>query len=299
MKELLKRAGLVLLLLAAVRGILAGWAAAPSVPEDYTGSVATGGPVEAAYLAMGSYEVACTTAAAPQEEWGDLVMYYPAELPQSQSRYPVVVIVNGTGVGASKYPSLFEHLASWGFIVLGSDDPGTYAGDSAEAALTWLLEKNADPDSVFYDKADLDRVGACGHSQGGVGVFNAIGATPHKELYQCAVSLSPIDVEVARALKMPYDPAGIRVPVLILASASKDVIQMEGLQQLYDRIDAPKVLARRKAEGHGEMLYSADGYVTAWFMWQLQGDERAAAAFTGPAPELLANPLYQDQRIDL
>ena len=77
MKELLKRAGLVLLLLAAVRGILAGWAAAPSVPEDYTGSVATGGPVEAAYLAMGSYEVACTTAAAPQEEWGDLVMYYP------------------------------------------------------------------------------------------------------------------------------------------------------------------------------------------------------------------------------
>ena len=40
-------------------------------------------------------------------------------------------------------------------------------------------------------------------------------------------------------------------------------------------------------------------YVTAWFMWQLQGDTDAAKAFTGESPELLTNPLYQDQKIDL
>ena len=29
------------------------------------------------------------------------------------------------------------------------------------------------------------------------------------------------------------------------------------------------------------MLYSADGYVTAWFMWQLKSDQNAAKAFVG------------------
>ena len=47
------------------------------------------------------------------------------------------------------------------------------------------------------------------------------------------------------------------------------------------------------------MLYSADGYVTAWFMWQLQNDPNAAKAFTGDTPELANNELYQEQRIDL
>ena len=50
---------------------------------------------------------------------------------------------------------------------------------------------------------------------------------------------------------------------------------------------------------HDDMMYSAGGYIMAWFMWQLQGDEYAAKAFIGDSPELMSNQLYQDQRIDL
>ena len=42
-----------------------------------------------------------------------------------------------------------------------------------------------------------------------------------------------------------------------------------------------------------------DGYITAWFMWQLQDDEYAARAFSGDAPELMSNPLYQDQQSNI
>lgn len=42
------------------------------------------------------------------------------------------------------------------------------------------------------------------------------------------------------------------------------------------------------------MLYSADGYVTAWFMWQLQGDEEASKAFVGSDAEIVKNRLYQN-----
>lgn len=47
------------------------------------------------------------------------------------------------------------------------------------------------------------------------------------------------------------------------------------------------------------MLYKAQGYVTAWFMWQLQGDEEAAKAFIGEDPEIMSNKLYQDQQINI
>ena len=47
------------------------------------------------------------------------------------------------------------------------------------------------------------------------------------------------------------------------------------------------------------MLYFADGYVTAWFLWLLKDDTEAAKVFIGDAPELLSNPLYQEQQIDM
>jgi len=68
---------------------------------------------------------------------------------------------------------------------------------------------------------------------------------------------------------------------------------------MYDKITSPKIMARRTGMTHDDMLYKAEGYVTAWFMWQLQGDAEAAKAFTGDNPEIMQNNLYQDQKIDI
>ena len=50
---------------------------------------------------------------------------------------------------------------------------------------------------------------------------------------------------------------------------------------------------------HGQMLYSVDGYITAWFMWQLQEDKKASNAFLGEKSEFLNNKLYTDININL
>ena len=47
------------------------------------------------------------------------------------------------------------------------------------------------------------------------------------------------------------------------------------------------------------MLYSADGYVTAWFLYYLRSNTFASQAFIGDSPEIIENQLYQDQKIDL
>ena len=267
----------------------------PFVPSNYTKTVETGGELEAKYLAMGQYEVKHTEADAP-EDWGKFITYYPAEMETESKTYPVVVMVNGTGVYASKYPALFKHLASWGFLVIGNEDPSTCSGDSADATLAYLLEQNDDPNSVFYQKVDTAHIGITGHSQGGVGVFNAVTQQPHGNLYTCAVSLSPTEMELADAIGLHYEPDKMTVPTLLLAADANDVITPEGAQKVYDAMTVPKAMALRSGMDHGKMLYSADGYVTAWFLYWLTEDEASGRAFMGEESELLNNPLYSEQK---
>ena len=293
----LKIAGIVLLvLILLIAGFLFWLSRRPFVPNNYTETVETGGALEAKYLAMGPYEVKHVKAEAP-EDWKEFVAYYPAQLEDSGDQWPAVVFVNGTGVYASKYPALFRHLASWGFIVLGNEDPGTFSGDSTDATLAWLLEQNGDPDSVFYQKVDTAHMGLSGHSQGGVGVFNAISEQPNGGLYTCAVSLSPTQEDLAAALNIPYDPSKTVIPTLVLAGTSNDVITPEGMEKLYSKLGGPRVMALRTDTDHGSMLYSGDGYVTAWLMYWLRGDEEAGKAFWGEAPELAGNPNWRGVQI--
>ena len=293
----LKIAGIVLLvLILLIAGFLFWLSRRAFVPNDYTETVETGGALEAKYLAMGPYEVKQVKAEEP-EDWKEFVAYYPAQLEDSGDQWPAVVFVNGTGVYAAKYPALFRHLASWGFIVLGNEDPGTFSGDSTDATLAWLLEQNGDPDSVFYQKVDTAHMGLSGHSQGGVGVFNAISEQPNGGLYTCAVSLSPTQEDLAAALNIPYDPSKTVIPTLVLAGTSNDVITPEGMEKLYSKLGGPRVMALRTDTDHGSMLYSGDGYVTAWLMYWLRGDEEAGKAFWGEAPELAGNPNWRGVQI--
>ena len=269
------------------------------VPEKYIAEVTTGGDVEEKYMAAGSYEIGYFEADyAENADIKKIEIWYPKELETSGEKYPVVVFVNGTGVAASRYKPVFEHLASWGFIAIGNEDPSTWEGKKADATLSWLLAANEDETSIFYHRVDTNNIGITGHSQGGVGVFHAINETEHKELYKCAVSLSPTQEDMAEALKMPYDSSKTAIPVMILAGAPNDVISLEGLNDMVKKISAGVVVARRSNTDHGQMLYSGDGYVTAWFMWQLQGDETAAAAFLGENAEILHNANWQDVMIN-
>ena len=285
----------ILALILLIAALLFWLSRRPFVPNNYTETVETGGAVEAKYLATGPHKVERVTVEAP-EDWKEFVAYYPADLEESGEKWPAVVFVNGTGVFASKYPALFRHLASWGFIVLGSEDPSTFSGDSTDAALAWLLEEKDNPDSLFYQKVDTAHIGLSGHSQGGVGVFNAVSGQPHGGRYTCAVSLSPTQEDWAAALKIPYDPSGTAIPALVLAGTENDVITPEELELLYGKLGGPRAMALRTGTGHGEMLYSGDGYVTAWLMYWLKGDREAGAAFFGEDAELLQNPGWQNAR---
>jgi len=304
MKKKLKFVGiLALAVVALLVVILIKAALTPAVPKDYTESVKTGGICEQTYLKNGSYDTAYFEQTV-SEDFEKYEIWYPEELSKSDRTYPVIVMLNGTGVKASKYEEQFRHYASWGFIVIGTEEPESWDGVAADASLGFLIAQNDAPDSIFYHKVDLTLVAAVGHSQGGAGVFNAITELTHSSLYKTAVSLSPTHEEQAKSLGWHYDLSKVRIPILLFAGTKGDfemnlVIPTEAMHAMYDKLNAPKVMARKLDCEHGEMLYSADGYVTAWLMWRLQGDEEAAKAFLGDRPELFRNTLYQEQQSDL
>ena len=307
MKKILKIAGIILIIvIAAVFAVLKYLGNRPAVPADYQKTTETGGEIEAKYMANGPYEVSVKEEGTLLD-FGKFWIYYPSELTDTNKRYPVIVICNGSGTPLSKYPTVAEHYASWGFIVIGTEEMNSWNAFGAEMSIRYLERMNEnqkieDTESIYYQKVDFNNVGIVGHSQGGVGVINAITDTKHKNIYKCAVSLSPTNKTLAHNLFWDYDASLVSVPILLISGEGGGddwVVTGEQLVEIYDDISTNKIAVRRKATPHNEVLYKPDGYTTAWFMYYLQGDTDAGEAFFGSAPEILNNDYYQDIQIKL
>ncbi len=307
MRKALKIIGIiVLILIVGISILLKFLGSRPVVPANYTQDTETGGPIEAKYMATGSHEVS-TYEEPVLQSFSKYTIDYPTELETTDEKYPVIVVCNGSGTPISKYLSVPEHFASWGFIVIGTEEEYDWSGFSAEMCIRHLQKLNdsesiGENKNIFYQKVDFDNVGIVGHSQGGVGVLNAITAQKHADIYKTAVSLSPTNKELAHNLEWDYDAALVDTPILLIAGAGGGddwVITGEQLQSIYSDIDRNKVMLRRKDTPHNETLYAANGYVTAWFIWHLQDDDEAAKAFAGDNAEIYMNGLYQDQHANL
>lgn len=279
-----------------------------NVPANYTDTVKTGGVIEATYLAMGKHEVAYFESSAMMS-FEKYEIFYPADIAQMNEPLPVVVFVNGTGVGGSKYQALQQHMASWGFITIATEEQHAWNGFSAEMCVRYLEmlngyeEQGANKENVFYGMIDLDRIGITGHSQGGIGVINAITDQKHSDIYKVAVILSCGNTDFSLAFQWAFDDTLIQTPTIILGSTGNmdsQIASLESLQKLYNNIpdDITKLLGRRNDGDHGEMLYFADGYVTAWFMYYLQDDAKAGEAFFGENAEILSNANWQDVQLN-
>lgn len=274
---------------------------APMVPEDYQRTVKTGGIIEKKYLTDGEHSVKYFEQNT-DEVFKKYEVWYPETMETGNDLYPLIVMLNGTGVAASRYKEQFKHFASWGFIVIGTEEKESWDAVAAEKSLAFMLAENENPSSVFYHKIDVGNVGAMGHSQGGVGVINAITERANSSIYKAAIALSPTNEKQTVSLKWHYDLSKIAIPIFIAAGTKgsfemKMVLPTEDMHEMYNKITAPKAMARKLDCEHGDMLYSTDGYTTAWFMWHLQGDSKAAAAFVGDNPELLDNTIYTEQSI--
>ena len=281
----------------------------PAVKSDYYNDVVTDKPLEQKYTAMGSNDVSFAEYNAEDKKIGRYRIWYPTAMESSAEKYPLVVMANGTGIPSSKYEAIFEHLASWGFIVVGNEDESSFDGKSSDAGLDLMLNLNGDDTSIFYEKIDIQNIGIAGHSQGGVGAINAVTAQESGTYYKTIYTASTTHLALAEALKWEYDVSKIQIPYFMVAgtlqvdagdgiegSSNVGIAPLFSLQENYDAISeqVEKIMARRVNTDHGDMLPYADGYMTAWFMYQLKGDSDATKVFVGDDAEILSNANWQD-----
>jgi len=268
----------------------------PSGSNNYYEMLTGLSPKESIYMKLGAHEV--KTFEEPAEgTLGTFRVWYPADVATSNRKYPVIVSNNGTGWPATKYTEWFRHMASWGFIVVGNDEGTSWNGNSAEATLQWLIGLNKKKGSAIYQHADLENIGTVGHSQGGTGVENAITTQPSAKMYKAAVMLASTYNGHNALLRWNADASKIKVPMMILVANSDGLTPLKDYNTLWNALPSNiiKVAGRRNDCNHGDMLVYGDGYVTAWFLWHLQGSAQAREAIK----ELKSNKSYVEVRMNV
>ncbi|MDO5571466.1 MAG: hypothetical protein Q4F97_08400 [Bacteroidales bacterium] len=269
----------------------------PSGMNKYYNLIEPTGILESKYMQLGSHNVKTYE----EDAEGTLLKYkvwYPEDMINQNTTFPVIISNNGTGWGVSKYPEWFNHMASWGFIVVGNEEGTSWNGNSAEESLNWILRQDSLANSIFYNHINKEKIGTIGHSQGGTGVVNSITVQPSAKMYKTAVMLASTFDGYSSFLRWESDASKIKVPTLILVAKDDGLTPPKDLYNLYNAIpnNVFKVMGRRLNVGHGDMLVFADGYVTAWMLWQLQDNDDAGKAFIGKSPELSKNKDFIEVR---
>lgn len=176
----------------------------PVVKEDYYEIVFSELTLEKKYTVMGDFEVQTIEDDVSDDRISKYKIWYPSQLENDSKKYPLVIMANGTGVPYKKYEAIFNHLASWGFIVVGNDDPSSALGDSSSKTLDYILSLNDDNNNFLYDKIDKDNIGIAGHSQGGCGVINAITKYNNSDMYKVAYTASATTETMIRDWNLDY-----------------------------------------------------------------------------------------------
>ena len=212
---------IAVLVLVAIVGIIILSAYINHHNENYYKYAVTGGEVEAKYTTLGPYDVSYIEFDAGNETYKKNEIWYPTEMMDSSRTYPLVVMANGTGVKASQYKEVFQHLSSWGFVVIGNEDENSRTGASSADSLDFVLTLNSDSDSIFYGKIDVENVGIAGHSQGGVGAVNAVtnqeNGKQYKALFTASATSPYWGQDDVFGREWAYDFSKVDIPCFMVA----------------------------------------------------------------------------------
>ena len=277
------------------------------IVEGYYKNFKSDAALEMKYSQLGSFETAYTEFPSENATIGKVRVWYPKELENGKKAWPMIMVVNASGTPAASYEPFFPRLASWGFIVVGNEDGQTGNGKTASLTLDFMLSI---PDSsVLSGKIDYDSMGIIGYSQGGAGAICAVTNYENGARYKAMFTGSAAYPTLAKNMGWEYDVSKVTIPYFMAAGTGKSddsgndpetsyggVSPLSAQIANYNSIadDVPKIRARAVGAEHEQMLMRSDGYMTAWMLYQLNGDEEAGSVFVGENAEILHNANWQD-----
>jgi hypothetical protein len=206
-------------------------------------------------------------------------------------------------------------MASWGFVVIATEDMNTGLGQTILDGVNFLIHANADPTSIFNQKLNVSEVGSFGHSQGAGGAIRAF-------LKSAGSSKTVVPIELPAQVWCTSGPNCVDTKdlmsgaVLFIDGSNDTPISpptqppwMHGEQSIAAYYNATpgnvaKVKGTLRGPAHNDVqgqpnctnvivgcingVYGYLGYPTAWFMDRLQGDAYAHGAFVNSTGEMFS-----------
>lgn len=239
-------------------------------------------------------------------------------LPQDLSRFgddrklPIIAWGNGACFNSPwEHVNFLNEVASHGFLVVAiglmPEEEGEPIRDRSQSkqlldALDWAISENNDVNSPYYQKLDTENIAVSGMSCGGLQALEVADDPRISTLVICNSGL--FENPIGRMPGMPQVPKShlqeIHSPTLYLLGGESDIAYNNGMDD-YRRINHVPILVGNLDVGHGGTYAQPNGgdyakVATAWYKWQLQGDQEAAKLFTGDAPELAGWPGWRIEK---
>ena len=276
------------------------------------------GTIEQQFYANGNWAVTVQTGTLCCDSSGNkLDLYYPTNLGANGFRHPILTWGNGTFGKASDVDYFLRHMASWGFVIVATEDKMTGPGQTILDAANFLIAANGNPASIFHNKLDVTNIGAFGASQGATGAINAL-------IKSAGTIKTVIPIELPAQIWCSTPPNCIDTSHLTTGSAffvdgSLDPISPpnqdatatgeQSIAAYYTAVPAGVAKLKGTLIGptHNDVTGQPDcqhakqpclfgvngylGYPTAWMMDRLQGNVTAHAAFVSGTGEMFAQPI--------
>ena len=276
-------------------------------------------PIELKYYADGRWAVTARLAGACCDSLGNKFdLYYPTNLGGSGFKHPILTWGNGTKAKPGQYDYFLKHLASWGFVIVATEDENTGPGQTILDAANYMVGENSNSSSIFFQRLDVKKIGTLGHSQGATGAINALIKSGGSIKTVIAIEL-PRQFFCSSRVNCT-DTKNLTAGSIFFIDGSKDGISPptqyswesgeQSIQAYYDA--TPSGIAKVKGTligpdhldliGHPDCptdwkrwlfmctdgVYGYLGYPTAWMMARLQGDTYAAGAFANGSGEIFS-----------
>ena len=205
-------------------------------------------------------------------------VYRPANM-GSGEKFPVITWGNGTCAKPEGYGALLRFIASHGYIVVAANTRNVGVGSPPpmRKALNFIFAANQDPSSPYFGKVDTNRVGAAGHSQGGMATAAAAGDVRVKSviLYNGGTSANKPFLAISGDRDLMGGVAGYKTGVARAPKAA---------YLFYHKIPGNGAI-----DGHLTLMTQPERLADAsvqWFNLTLKNDAAAREWFVGPSCKL-------------
>lgn len=227
------------------------------------------------------------------------------------NKLPIIVWGNGACANSpGEHVNFLSEVASHGFLVVAigpmplEGEKGSEKSTSFQllAALDWAVAQNADPKSPYHDQLDVAKVAVSGMSCGGLQTLEVANDPRVSTVVVCnsGIFSTPGNGRSGMPNLTKENLTKLHTPTLYMLGGEKDIAYANGMDD-YQRINHVPVFMANMDVGHGGTYGQPHGgefakVATAWYQWQLKGDNTAGQLFRGEPAGLSKNPNWRVEK---